>query len=278
MTPTALTVGVHNTLTIAVTNTGAGPCQRIIVMLSFPTDLIVTDGSTSIEIGQLASGDTAESRIDVRPRRAGTWTVRTPNFSFRDCWDEPQRVTGLTHEISATAAPTAAVPPAVPRSAAPDEEAGRDGVFISYRRAGTPMHADLLDKYLVTALGRQRVFRDVQSIGYGLPFRPVIVDAIHAAQVVLVLIGPTWLTVADQFGRRRLDQVDDLVRIEIETALATNGVRTVPVLCDGTTMPAAAALPRSLRRLVELNSFPLVAADHAKQLARLVREWIDGRS
>ena len=52
-----------------------------------------------------------------------------------------------------------------------------------------------------------------------------------ACQVLLAIIRPTWLTVSDEQGRRRLDKPDDLVRLEVEAAL-TRGVRVIPILTE----------------------------------------------
>ena len=58
--------------------------------------------------------------------------------------------------------------------------------------------------------------------------------------MVLVLIGKQWLTVQDDYGRRRIDISTDWVRREVEEALTIEG-RVVPVLVDeATTVPAEA--------------------------------------
>jgi hypothetical protein len=56
------------------------------------------------------------------------------------------------------------------------------------------------------------------------------------------MIGPQWLTVCEREGarqgQRRLDDPDDFVRIEVESALA-RGIPVIPVLVDGAKMPGA---------------------------------------
>jgi hypothetical protein len=42
------------------------------------------------------------------------------------------------------------------------------------------------------------------------------------------LIGDQWVTITDEDGRRRLDNPDDFVRLEIEAALTRN-VRVIPL-------------------------------------------------
>lgn len=70
---------------------------------------------------------------------------------------------------------------------------------------------------------------DVDSIEPGLDFREVIAEAVGGCDVLLAIIGPNWLSAADFLGGRRLDDSDDLVRLEIEAVLA-KGVRVIPVL------------------------------------------------
>jgi hypothetical protein len=73
----------------------------------------------------------------------------------------------------------------------------------------------------------------------------VITRAGGSCDVLLALIGDEWLTITDEHGRRRLDDPDDFMRLEIEAALTRN-VRVIPILVDGVRMPRVAELPASL--------------------------------
>jgi hypothetical protein len=104
---------------------------------------------------------------------------------------------------------------------------------------------------------------DVDSIEAGVDFRRVISDAVNACGVVVVLIGPQWATLADEEGRRRLDDPDDYVRFEIRTALR-RGVRVIPVLVEGARPVRQQELPPDLRRLARLNALEM-SCDHRYQ-------------
>jgi hypothetical protein len=108
--------------------------------------------------------------------------------------------------------------------------AGR--VFISYRRGDAAYPAGRLFDRLVDRFGAGRVFEDVDSIEPGDDFAEVITATVESCAVLLAVIGPHWLAAAGQDGRRRLDDPEDFVRLEIEAALA-RGVRVIPVLVDG---------------------------------------------
>jgi hypothetical protein len=73
---------------------------------------------------------------------------------------------------------------------------------------------------------------------------------------MLALIGAKWLTVMDEMGRRRLDNPQDFVRIEIDSALRL-GKRVIPVLLHKTEMPRADALPEPLKPLAQRNAVGL---------------------
>ena len=124
-------------------------------------------------------------------------------------------------------------------------------LFVSYRRADSEDSAGRLFEALKSRFG-ERVFLDTSSIPYGEDFRRVIRKRIAASDVVLVVIGNQWLTAADERGPR-LQQPDDPVRFEIETALARDGARIVPVRIDGAESPPESALPASIRALAALN-------------------------
>ena len=105
-------------------------------------------------------------------------------------------------------------------------------IFISYRREETAYPAGWLYDRLAGRYGDGQIFKDVDSIQLGDDFVEVITRAVGSCDVLLALIGDRWLTITDQDGRRRLDDPDDFVRLEIEAALTRN-VRVVPILVDG---------------------------------------------
>ena len=122
------------------------------------------------------------------------------------------------------------------------------GIFISYRRDDAKHAAGLLVDRLVTAVGRDKLFMDVDNIEPGLDFVKVLNDQVARCDCLLALIGPQWLEARNAKGQRRLDDPGDFVRIEIEAALARD-IRVVPVLLDGAEMPPPESLPSSLQSL-----------------------------
>jgi hypothetical protein len=134
--------------------------------------------------------------------------------------------------------------------------AGSGRIFISYRREETSYPAAWLYDRLADRFGGGQVFKDVDSIQLGDDFVEVIHRAVGSCDVLLALIGDQWLTVTDQHGRRRLDNPDDFVRLEIEAALTRN-VRVIPILVEGAPMPRPEELPESLRRLVRRQALQL---------------------
>jgi|RhiMethySRZTD1v2_1073278.scaffolds.fasta_scaffold69777_2 glycerophosphoryl diester phosphodiesterase len=126
-------------------------------------------------------------------------------------------------------------------------EAGR--VFISYRRQETAWPARQLYDVLAAELGPDRVFKDVDNIEPGDDFIERIQSAVASCEVLLALIGPHWLTVTDARGARRIDDPEDFVRIEVETALNRDDVRVIPILVDNAKMPKPHELPKGLAAL-----------------------------
>lgn len=125
-------------------------------------------------------------------------------------------------------------------------------IFISYRRADSAAMCDRMNDYLLTRFSEPAVFRDVEHIPMGEDFRKRIKNVIAQCAVLLVIIGPRWLEITDEMGRRRLSLYDDPVRTEIELALKL-GVIVFPVLVEGAHMPLSSALPPSIRRLLDRN-------------------------
>jgi hypothetical protein len=97
---------------------------------------------------------------------------------------------------------------------------------------------------------------DLDSSEAGLDFAEVTRDAVNSCCVMVVVIGRQWLTLADEEGRRRLDDPDDRVRFEVRAALK-RGVRAIPVLVDGAKPLRQQELPHDLRKLARLNALAM---------------------
>jgi hypothetical protein len=132
------------------------------------------------------------------------------------------------------------------------------GIFVSYRRQDTPHVAGRLFDRLAERFGRSHVFMDVVSIEPGFDFAEVINEAINGCDVLLVLIGQSWLSAVDEHGRRRLENPEDLVLLEVKAALDQR-VRVIPVLVDGTSAPRRDELPEVIAGLTRRNC---VRLDH----------------
>jgi TIR domain len=144
------------------------------------------------------------------------------------------------------------------------------GVFISYRREDSRGVAGRIYDRLSDRLGSENVFFDVDNIAPGLDFVDVLTERVSVCDALVAVIGKDWLASADKTGRRRLDNSEDFVRVEIEAALK-RGVRVIPVLVEDAAMPQADELPESLRKLARRQG---VVIDHARfnsDVERLIR-------
>lgn len=129
-------------------------------------------------------------------------------------------------------------------------------IFINYRRGDTRGEAGRLMDTLTGYLGEGRVFRDIEGIAGGEDFEHVLNESVGAADAVIVLIGPNWLTATDAQGQRRLDDPEDWVAREIASALEKK-LPIFPVLVEDAQMPHADELPESLKGLVRYNAVNL---------------------
>lgn len=131
------------------------------------------------------------------------------------------------------------------------------GIFISYRRQDSQSAAGRLADHLREHMAEVPIFRDVETIEPGVDFVEAIGHALESCGILLAIIGPRWSTMADEAGRRRLDDPGDYARLEIATALKRSDVRVIPVLVEGATMPAADDLPEELKPLARRNAIEL---------------------
>lgn len=139
-------------------------------------------------------------------------------------------------------------------------------IFISYRRDDSAGYARLIYDRL-NARFPQRVFMDVTGIEAGADFVEVIEQVVGSCVTLTPLIGPQWLATG---GRRRLDDPNDFVRLEIAAALKRN-IRVIPVLLRGATMPAAEELPPDLAPLARRQAIEISDANFDQDIERLIR-------
>lgn len=128
-------------------------------------------------------------------------------------------------------------------------------IFISYRRADSRLVANRIYDRLVQAFGEKSVFKDVDNIPPGRDFRGVLREATANCEVMLVIIGPQWVDIRDSAGNRRLDSLNDFVRLEVESGLQRDGTLVIPILVENADMPAAHDLPDTLKQLAFNNAF-----------------------
>jgi len=121
-------------------------------------------------------------------------------------------------------------------------------LFISYRRDDTADVTGRIYDRLEAEFRREFIFRDIDSIPTGMDFRDHIRHHVLKCDALLAIIGKSWLAVTTADGKRRIDQEEDYVRIEISTALQ-RGIPVIPVLVQGAEMPKVADLPLSLQDL-----------------------------
>jgi len=149
-------------------------------------------------------------------------------------------------------------------------KAQNGGIFVSYRRQESSHLAGRLCDRLADRFGEGQVFIDVDAIGPGVDFAEEINRAVAACQVLLAVIDRSWLTAADERGRRRLDDPDDLVRLEIEAALARD-VLVIPILVEDAVMPGGEDLPESLAGLARRNALRIQHESFRDDAGRLIK-------
>jgi hypothetical protein len=148
-------------------------------------------------------------------------------------------------------------------------------IFVSYRRKDTAHVAGRIADRLIAHLPDRRVFLDVDSIGAGADFVEAVTTAVLSSDVVLVLIGDKWRGDIGEGGRSRLDTNDDVIRLELVTAL-DNDIPIIPILVDGASMPTQHELPAPMKALARRNAERLDYERFDQDVRRLLRA-LDGK-
>lgn len=141
-------------------------------------------------------------------------------------------------------------------------------IAISYRRADSAAISGRLFDRLTQHYGSGSVFMDIDEIPFGIDFREHIAEVLSTCDAVVVVIGPHWFGGEDP---RRIDQPNDPVRIEVQTALERR-VPVIPVLVGDAVMPTAEELPGPLQNLAYRNACEVATGrDFHVHVDRLIR-------
>jgi hypothetical protein len=142
-------------------------------------------------------------------------------------------------------------------------------IAISYRRDDSAAITGRIFDRLTAHYGNDSVFRDIDNIPLGVDFREYINAMLAETDITLVIIGKRWLGPAR--GRRRINDPDDPVRVEVETALGQR-MPVIPILVEGGGMPKVEQLPDTLKELIYRNGLDVDSGrDFDQHIERLIR-------
>jgi len=143
------------------------------------------------------------------------------------------------------------------------------GVFISNRREDTAGVAGRISDRLRGRLGPSNVFFDVEDMKVGRRWREELAERVSACHALIAVIGREWNPISDKENRHRLDDPNDSVRIEVETAVK-RGIPIFPVLVDDAALPHIDSLPESLKPLGEWQWIDISETRFEYDIGRLI--------
>jgi hypothetical protein len=142
-------------------------------------------------------------------------------------------------------------------------------IAISYRRTDTDATGRIYDR-LVQRYGKDSIFRDIDRIRFGVDFHKAVNEALNDTDILLAIVGPNWRGVADD-GGIGINEANDLVRIEVETALKRD-IPVIPVLIGGAVMPTPTELPETLTEFSFRNAATIDSGrNFDNDIERLIR-------
>ena len=143
-------------------------------------------------------------------------------------------------------------------------------IFLCYRRQDSASQVGRIFNAL-SARFPDQVFQDVESIDIGVDWTDELRESVLSADVVVVVIGPEWQSMAMERVPRgpRINDPADYVHLEVRTALE-HDIRIVPVLLQGAQMPQPRTLPPQLEGLLRRQALGVHDATFESDLARLI--------
>jgi len=147
-------------------------------------------------------------------------------------------------------------------------------IFINYRRDDSISTAGRLQDRLALTFGRKNLFMDVDHVPAGVDFVDYLHGQVAKCDVFLAVIGPNWVDAKDNRGRRRFDNPNDYVAVEIAAALARQ-IRVIPVLIDGAQPPDDDKLPDSIKPLARRNAVEVRNTNFGRDAESLITKIRD---
>ena len=134
--------------------------------------------------------------------------------------------------------------------------AQRKKIFISYRVQDTSADTGRLVDSLKQAFYEDQIFMDIEKLDPGVDFTQALANSLESCDVLFAIIGPEWAGPADDDGVTRINQPNDWVRVELETALKRN-IRVIPVLMRNASLPDQHEIPESLHPLLNRQAYEI---------------------
>lgn len=150
-------------------------------------------------------------------------------------------------------------------------------IFVNYRRGLDAGYARALYQELEKSFSARHLFMDVEGlISAGDDYVDALNERVASCDAMLVVIGPHWIMAADEQGKKRLDNPEDWVRLEIVSALDYRK-RVIPVLVDNAQPPLAADLPEPMRPLARRQAVRLTHERFSSDIKGLVDQLRNAR-
>lgn len=232
------------------------------------TDLLSFHNSARLDVTLVASGSGVRVGIDGVNTGFGPIQSRHVTHVVRGLRDR------IELEATRLADPPAAQPPQSEEQEAAESitRSGKERVFVSYRRDDSGHVTDRICDRLAMAIGKEAIFKDIDNIPLGVNFREFLQDRVEKCDVLLAVIGGEWLGPDAEEGKTRLLNPSDLVRIELEAALARD-IPVIPLLIRGASIPGAEMLPESLHELPYMNGIEIRRGhDFDNDMRRLIKQ------
>lgn len=140
-------------------------------------------------------------------------------------------------------------------------------IFISYRNNDTSGETGRMADHLKTVIDKQYFFLDIESLGKGEIFPPLLKKSIEQCEVFIAVIGPCWI---ERLKMNEDSGAIDYVRMELAMALKKKK-RILPVLVKDAKMPSASQLPKDLKGFDQYNATGLSYTSWEYDMERIVQ-------